>query len=73
LLVFSPTFLKPDKQTKYPPSAVGGVAGGRKYVVNQIFIKFPIDDKGIYGGDDMGAAKTVCEYNEKRKRGGRKE
>lgn len=43
----------------YKPVAVGGVAGGQKYIVGQIFIKFPVDTAGLYGGDDIVAAKTV--------------
>ena len=38
---------------------MGGLAGGRKYIVGEIFIKFPIDIMGFYGGDDIVAAKTV--------------
>lgn len=48
-----------DKPPTYPPSQVGGMAGGHKYIVGEIFIKFPIDNLGLYGGDDIVAAKTV--------------
>eukprot|EP00026_Physarum_polycephalum_P000649 Phypoly_transcript_00650.p1 GENE.Phypoly_transcript_00650~~Phypoly_transcript_00650.p1 ORF type:complete len:1327 (+),score=210.69 Phypoly_transcript_00650:37-4017(+) len=50
--------LHTNKQT-YQPSHVGGMAGGNKYIVKEIFIKFPIDNNGLYGGDDIVAAKTA--------------
>jgi Clustered mitochondria/FYVE zinc finger/Translation initiation factor eIF3 subunit 135/Ankyrin repeats (3 copies)/Ankyrin repeat len=42
---------KPVAEKSIHPVDVGGVAGGQKYVVNHIFIKFVADFDGIYGGD----------------------
>jgi alpha-tubulin suppressor-like RCC1 family protein/tetratricopeptide (TPR) repeat protein len=36
----------------YPPVNIGGIAGGEKYIVNNIFFKFCIDAKNLYGGDE---------------------
>ena len=34
-----------------PPIAMGGLAGGPKFLDNGIFVKLSCDWKGIYGGD----------------------
>ncbi len=31
---------------------VGGFAGGTKYLINNLFFKFPKDSQGLYGGDE---------------------
>ena len=40
-----------DKKT-IKPTSIGGIAGGDKYIVQNILFKFAVDSKGIYGGDD---------------------
>jgi hypothetical protein len=42
---------EPKKTIK--PMAVGGQAGGEKYIVQGIFFKFALDLYGIYGGDEF--------------------
>lgn len=32
------------------PVASGGIAGGEKFVVGNVFLKFPSDTHGLYGG-----------------------
>lgn len=46
-----------DKSIK--PAAVGGVAGGLKYIHEGILLKFAADDAGIYGGSKEGAGKAA--------------
>jgi len=47
----SPLFPLVEKKT-LRPIAVGGQAGGEKYIVQGIFFKFALDIFGIYGGDE---------------------
>lgn len=42
----------------YKPIDVGGVAGGQKYIVDKMFVKFASDVYSLYGGDE-NAAKAV--------------
>ncbi len=42
------------------PIAVGGQAGGEKYIVQGIFFKFATDIFGIYGGDEYAMCVTPC-------------
>jgi hypothetical protein len=37
----------------YPPVNVGGIAGGEKYLVNNIFFKFALDIYHLYGGTEF--------------------
>lgn len=41
--------------------AVGGVAGGEKFIVDNIFLKFAIDMHGIYGGDEWSRKAASLE------------
>ena len=41
----------PPEQRQYLQRGAGGVAGGDKYTVDGLFIKFVHDDAGIYGAD----------------------
>lgn len=35
------------------PVGVGGIAGGDKYIVQNILFKFAVDSKGLYGSDQL--------------------
>ena len=52
-----------DVQKSIPPitGKVGGVAGGAKYFCQGIFFKLPVDEFGIYGGDE-GIIKTAGKH-----------
>lgn len=43
------------------PLQVGGVAGGEKYIHDNIFLKFAIDMHGIYGGDEWSRKAASLE------------
>ena len=42
----------PTEEKTIKPVDVGGIAGGIKYISNNILFKFSLDFKGIYGGDE---------------------
>lgn len=48
-IIISELFL-PNKSIK--PVSIGGIAGGEKYIVQNILFKFALDLQGIYGGDE---------------------
>lgn len=53
--IISELFMNPDERTIKPVTqAIGGIAGGEKYIHAEegIFFKFALDTKGIYGGDE---------------------
>jgi hypothetical protein len=39
---------------------LGGVAGGEKYIVNDVLFKFATDTAGIYAGGDIAAGKVAA-------------
>ena len=39
---------------------MGGVAGGEKYIVNNVLFKFATDVGGIYAGGDFAASKVAA-------------
>jgi hypothetical protein len=41
----------PVAQRRFSPVEGKGVAGGEKYIINNMFFKFVRDIHGIYGGD----------------------
>jgi hypothetical protein len=45
----------PIEEKSITPSLDLGIAGGEKYIYAGIFIKFAIDERGIYGGDTFAA------------------
>ncbi|KAH3745553.1 Histidine kinase [Pelomyxa schiedti] len=47
-------FPVPQKTIK-PTNAIGGIAGGDKYLVHQILFKFAVDSRGMYDGDENAA------------------
>ncbi|PRP83340.1 hypothetical protein PROFUN_09321 [Planoprotostelium fungivorum] len=56
-IIISERYLDEEQKT-VKPVKFGGLAGGQKYVVNNILFKFAVDEKnGIFGGDDAQAAK----------------
>lgn len=57
-IIIAETHLPPEIKTIKPASEVGGVAGGVKYIVQNILFKFAVDYKGIYGSD-YAAAKVA--------------
>lgn len=63
-LFFSPRLLIGFvvEQKTYKPIDAGGLAGGQKYIVDKMFVKFASDVYSLYGGDD-NSAKAVCCYS----------
>jgi hypothetical protein len=49
-IIISELFLEPSQRT-IPTCAVGGTAGGVKYIYHGILFKFARDEHGIYAGD----------------------
>ena len=51
----------PNERKTIQPEAVGGIAGGDKYLVPNagILFKFPNDDHGIYGGEEEECMKAA--------------
>jgi hypothetical protein len=41
-----------DPARRFYPVSGKGVAGGEKYIINNVFFKFVRDIHGIYGGDN---------------------
>ena len=59
-IIINERFLPNHKKT-IKPEAVGGIAGGDKYIVPNtgILFKFPNDDNGIYGGEEEESMKAA--------------
>jgi hypothetical protein len=53
-IIISEAFLPDDKKT-IRPSAIGGQAGGDKYIVHNILFKFALDRRDFYGSDAYAA------------------
>jgi hypothetical protein len=51
----------PPASKSIRPLNVGGIAGGMKFIVNNIFMKFAIDMHGIYGGDEWSRKAASLE------------
>ncbi|MDP2439660.1 MAG: hypothetical protein Q8P67_28255, partial [archaeon] len=49
----------PKSMKTIKPVAIGGRAGGDKYIVHGILFKFAIDSTDLFGGDDGAAAKVA--------------
>ena len=43
----------PDEDKTIKPTALGGIAGGQKFIVQDILFKFAVDFEGLYGGDEF--------------------
>jgi len=56
-IIISEVYLPHNRKT-IPPLALGGVAGGQKYIVHNILFKFALDSGGLFGGDNLAAAKV---------------
>ena len=56
-IIISEIFLPEDEKT-IKPKEMGGVAGGKKYIVGNILFKFALDSNGLYGSD-FAAAKVA--------------
>lgn len=63
---FPPTFdadRSPVIKKTIKPMAVGGQAGGEKYIVQGIFFKFALDIYAIYGGDQYAMyGLSLCPF-----------
>ena len=59
-IIINERFLPNDRKT-IKPEAVGGIAGGDKYLVPNagILFKFPNDNYGIYGGEEEECMKAA--------------
>lgn len=57
-IIISEVFL-PDSAKTIRPKSLGGIAGGDKYLVQDILFKFAVDGHGLYGGDNLRAAKVA--------------
>lgn len=49
-IIISEAFV-PDHMKTIKPTAMGGIVGGDKYIVNNILFKFAVDSHGLYGSD----------------------
>eukprot|EP01125_Pyxidicula_operculata_P016192 TRINITY_DN5543_c0_g1_i1.p1 TRINITY_DN5543_c0_g1~~TRINITY_DN5543_c0_g1_i1.p1 ORF type:complete len:828 (+),score=126.38 TRINITY_DN5543_c0_g1_i1:1-2484(+) len=49
----------PVAKKQIKPVQIQGFAGGEKYVVNSILFKFAIDNKGLFGGNELSAWKQA--------------
>ena len=54
-IIISEKYLSKDEKT-IRPAAMGGIAGGEKYVSHNIVFKFQVDYLNLYGGDANAAA-----------------
>lgn len=51
----------PAAEKLIPPTQLGGMAGGEKYLSHGILFKFAIDSRGLYNGDEFAMKATqVC-------------
>jgi serine/threonine protein kinase/tetratricopeptide (TPR) repeat protein len=51
-----------DKTIKHHTQQLGGYAGGEKYLVEGIFFKFAVDNRGLYGDDEHAMKCGVHEF-----------
>ncbi len=51
----------PNDIKSVKPVNVGGIAGGEKYIVGTMFVKFSLDFKKLYGGDENAMKASSCE------------
>ena len=51
----------PVKHKTIPPTQIGGLAGGDKYLVNNILFKFAVDSHNFFGSDE--AAHKVAGHD----------
>jgi hypothetical protein len=56
-IIISEVYLPYRKKT-IRPLQLGGVAGGEKFIVHNILFKFALDSGGLFGGDNLAAAKV---------------
>ena len=56
-IIISEVYLPSHKKT-IKPINLGGVAGGEKYIVHNILFKFALDSSGLFGGNNLAAAKV---------------
>ena len=52
-------FIHTEKKT-LKPDDVGGFAGGYKYIIGKMFVKFASDVYDLYDGDDHAAKAVSC-------------
>jgi hypothetical protein len=57
-IIISEVYLADAKKT-IKPANVGGVAGGSKYIAQDILFKFALDNDGLYGNNDSAAATVA--------------
>jgi len=57
-IIISEVYL-PDSKKTIKPANVGGVAGGSKYIAQDILFKFALDTEGLYGYNDSAAATVA--------------
>ena len=58
-VIISEKYLPPELKTIKPKTKeLGGIAGGEKYIVQDILLKFAIDSKGIYGSDEFASKEA---------------
>mmetsp|Transcript_5907 Transcript_5907/g.7764 ORF Transcript_5907/g.7764 Transcript_5907/m.7764 type:complete len:1006 (-) Transcript_5907:86-3103(-) len=57
-IIISERFIDTSRKT-IRPSIMGGVAGGEKYIVNNVLFKFAVDTNNMFKGDDYAAAKVA--------------
>jgi len=51
-----------DKYKTIAPVNVGGIAGGEKFIVQNILFKFTLDWNNLYGGDEFSAKAAAAEH-----------
>ena len=56
-IIISEVYL-PMKRKTIKPLNLGGVAGGEKYIVHNILFKFAVDSGGLFGNNNISAAKV---------------
>lgn len=52
----------PPQLKTIKPLNIGGIAGGEKYIHENIFFKFSIDMHGIYGGDEWSRKGALLKF-----------
>ncbi len=50
---------RPDETKSIRQISAGGLAGGQKYLHNNVFYKFAFDHIGMYGGDDQASCRCI--------------
>jgi hypothetical protein len=51
----------PTAEKSIPPVDIGGIAGGVKYRHGDILLKLAVDERGLYGGDDLAGKAAAHE------------